>query len=465
MGNEEKGKKMKRLFWTWDHSTNWIDNVPGSQEMGVANLYGKDPDWFMTDYETAIDWAAEHGIDAIGVVGLLRERHRGVDGARRICAYAREKGLRIYLIAGVYAYGGVFYEPYRKDDPHSLEVFLRDNPDCMALDKAGKPLYRQFKIPGGHKRDAQGCPSNPKLRQFVLDCVDWVFKAIPELGGVQMETGDVGTCQCERCRARRGGRPAGSISLEDMAGIYPAIGEIVRARSSDAWVICETYHHFLDDACAAFDPAKNPSKDLANLLSMPADTFFQWKCDRRLRGVKGQSWPKGSRVPASLARFRHIMRAHTGTQWWGGRDSFEPELIRRQCELSADAGLTAVSMFGETSPHRANAEFNYLALDYFATDPSRTMDGFVRDVMAPRLGGETAAGRYAELAVLKDEPRKIPAALDEIARIVAGISDYRALSRWFFLADYLGIRRWEAEQRAKERQGGSNDAKAIEDLI
>ena len=56
-------------------------------------------------------------------------------------------------------------------------------------------------------------------------------------------------------------------------------------------------------------------------------------------------------------------------------------------------------------------------------------------VACARLGGETAAGRYAELAVLKDEPRKIPAALDEIARHDA--DDRRILSERFFCFAYM----------------------------
>ena len=33
-----------RIFWTWDHSTNWCTNTPGAQNCGVSNEYYKNPE-------------------------------------------------------------------------------------------------------------------------------------------------------------------------------------------------------------------------------------------------------------------------------------------------------------------------------------------------------------------------------------------------------------------------------------
>ena len=38
-----------RLFWTWDHSTNWFVNTLGAQNCGVGNEYVKNPEWFEKD--------------------------------------------------------------------------------------------------------------------------------------------------------------------------------------------------------------------------------------------------------------------------------------------------------------------------------------------------------------------------------------------------------------------------------
>ena len=434
-----------RFFWSWDHSTNWIENVPGAQICGVGNEYVKEPHIFELDYKRAIDFAAEHSMTGVGVVGMLRDRHGGVDAARRICSYAREKGTLIYIIAGLFAYGGIYYEG---DHKYSLNRFFEKNPETIAVDRNGERVMKCYQGRGGSKKEYNGCASNPLLHEFVLESMDWLFREIPELGGIQMESGDVGVCDCPACRARRGADRADEpISIADMAAIYPDCVDTVLSRSPDALVICETYHHFLDSVCDAF-AAKTPDRHLSRLLSMPKSVFFQWKCDRRLRDG---GWKSEDRMIENLRPFRHIMRSHTGTQWWGGRNTLGIELIRRQCALSAAAGLDAVSMFGETSTYHTNAEFNYLALEYFANDPQKSVSDFAYDVMAPRLGGYENAQKYGRYAGLYRDHEKIPAAIADIAAISAKQTEYDVIRRWQYLAGFLNSYYYEL------RAGGSLD--------
>ena len=433
-------KKLKyRVFWTWDHSTNWVMNQLGTQNCGVANVYTKAPETFVKDYKRAVDWCHENGMDAVGIVGLLRDRHGGIDAVRRLCEYANDHDVRIYMIAGLYSYGGIYYEG---DSKWCLDNFFKENPDCIGVDENGKQLWYDRQSPWGFKPDPQGCPTNPKLNQFVLDSLSWVFKEIPELGGIQMESGDCGTCKCPRCRERRANRDANeAMSVADMANIYPQAADAVWSQSPDAWVICETYHHFLDKACSFFyDP--NPSADLQKLLDMPEKTFFQWKCDVRLDS--GQ-WSENDRLPASLAKFRHIMRSHTATQWWGGRHKLCIDRVRRQCRLSFESGLQGVSMFGEGSPFNANDEFNYLALQYFADAPFASVDNFVTDVMAPRLGGKECAEMYLNFGRFPDFPKNIPWGVTEIGKLLGKFTmkDYDIIRRWEWLASFLNSFYWE----------------------
>ena len=267
-----------KFFWSWDHSTNWSLHTLGAQNCGVANEYLKPSKSFFEDYRRVVDFSAEHGIGAVGIVGLLRDKHGGVDSARRLAAYAMERGVKIYVIAGLYAYGGIYYEGEHK---YSMNKFFEKNPDTVGVSQDGEPLYVQFKGKYGHRLEAQGCPSNPILNEYVLESLDWLFREIPELGGIQMESGDSGVCQCPRCKARRGINDS-QISVADMAGIYPAATDVIMSRSKDALVICETYHHFLDEACKFFD-SKEENADLKRLLNMPKSVFWQWKCDARLR--------------------------------------------------------------------------------------------------------------------------------------------------------------------------------------
>ena len=432
------GKIPYRVFWTWDNSHNWSVNVPGSQTAGIGNPYLKSSEWFERDYRLSIDWCAANGIDAVGVAGLLRDCHGGVDAARRVCGYAREKGVRIYLISGLYTYGGVYYEG---NSPWSMERWLKKNMDAVGRTRNGG--YLRFKQHGynGYVGQFVGCPSNVKMNRYILDSLNWVFSSIPELGGIQMETGDTRVCWCPECTERRGAKAAKEdMSVEDMIAVYPSAVAAVRAANPDAWVMCETYHHFNDDPCRQF---YRPDAELVftSLKKMPTDVFWQWKCDRQLR--KGD-WKETDRLPPVLERFRHMMRSHSGTQWWGGRATWAVDLIREQCRLSHASGICGVSLFGEISPYMANAEFNYLALQYFADHPDRTKEQFVRDVMSPLLGGDEMAAKYAAYAPLQHAPKGIPAALKDIAKIVKSISDHETLRRWMWLANNLSGYSWNA---------------------
>ena len=427
-----------RFFWTWDHSTNWCLNVRGAQNTGVANCYTKDPKFFVRDYKRAIDWCAAHKMSAMGAAGLLRDIHGGVDSVREICAYARERGVRMYIIAGLFSYGGIYYEGASR---WSLDRFLTDHPECMGRGEDGSPLYRLMVGYGGNRPILTGCPSSPELNRYVLDSLDWLFGAIPELGGIQMESGDVGICQCDRCRSRReagSGEAPAEMSFNDMARIYAKCAKTVWNRSPDAWVICETYRHFLDRECRFFS-SDTPSPELRELLDLPEKTFWQWKCDRRLRSG---DWT-GEPVPESLRKFRHIMRAHSGTQWWGGRHTLAVDEIRRQCLLSSRSGLQGVSIFGEGSVFHTNVEMNYLALEYFSDHPENSIGDFAGDVMAPLLGGKLQAEKYLEFGVLHRDPVRIPAAVAEIARILRGVVDYDVMRRWEYLASFLNAFYWE----------------------
>jgi len=441
---KDRGRIPVRMFWSWDHSTNWCENVYGAQNTGVGNAYTKAGKFFFEDYRRVVDWCAAHDMQAVGIVGLLRDRHGGVDEARRLCGYANDKGVRIYIIGGLFAYGGAYYEG---DSKWSLDRFLEDNKDCMARRADGSPHYARFIGHGGSKNEPQGCPSSQKLKDYVLESYDWLFKSVPELGGIQMEAGDNGVCQCAKCKERRGKRAASEyMSLEDMAGIYPSLAKVVRSRNKDALVICETYHHFLDKACGIFYE-NPPGKDAKALFDMPKDIYWQWKCDRML---SDGTWPDGAALPPEMAKAHNVMRSHAGTQWWGGRDMFDVDKIRRQCRSSFLSGLDAVSMFGEVSPFNANAEFNYLALQYFADSPLASVSDFARDVMSPLLGGDGQAADWLKMARLEFAPERIPAATAKIARIAADAKDAEARRRWTHLANRLDSFRWEWERNGRK---------------
>jgi hypothetical protein len=277
--------------------------------------------------------------------------------------------------------------------------------------------------------------------------VEWLFKAIPELGGLQFETGDTGTCQCGRCRRRRE-FPSESLSLDDMALYYPKVVETILSVQPEAWAICETYLHFLPNNLtvpAAFGSGM-PSAAVAAFKRVPKAALFQWVGDLAL----GDHWPEGA--PHPLRGYRHIMRAHFGTYWMNNsRHRLEIEPIRALCRLSAASGLYGISLFGEGAAYHANVEFNYLAGVYFSAHPRAGIGEFVRDAMAPRLGGNRRAADYRSW--------NAAAWKGSLGRdVFVGIADYAAHSdaaarrRWLWLGSYLGSIQWDRQSSRSSGQ-------------
>lgn len=448
-----QGKLLHKFFWNWDHSTNWCLNTTGRQNTGVSNHYTKTHEEFVEDFTRMTDWCAEHGIDAMGVVGLLRDIHGGEESVRRLCVYAREKGVRIYLIAGLYTYGGIWYEGKSK---LSLNNFLRYNPECIGKDIDNSPLYVRFNYPYGYLEQPMACPSNPAINNFILDSLAMIFMKIPELGGIQMETGDCcPVCMCPKCRERRICMQGGEVqlpdlSLSDMACIYPEAATAVRNVSKDAWIICENYLHFRENH--VYENSENPA--IKRLMTMPKDIFFQWGGDRRMNS---EVWNEKTRLPEHFRKYHNIQRFHRGTQWDGGRHTLAVTRIQEMCRLSYISGMDSISMFGECSPFHANTEINYLALQYFADHPLNSLDQFVDDVMADMLGGNELAHEYLEYADMNKTQEKIPDAEKRIAEIIGKTKDFQALRRWTYLASFLNSFYWEYCQKNPSEVGKKID--------
>jgi hypothetical protein len=446
-------KLAKPVWWTWDHSTNWTVNASGKQNMGASNFYEKSPEQFIVDYTKAIRFAAEHGIAAIFIAGLLRDNHGGVEAARKIAQLGRDVGVRVCGIVGLLAYGGIYYEG---DSPWSLDRFLKQNPECMGVNREGKPLVSGFgnTMP---KKVRHACGSNAKVRDFVLRSVEWLFKAIPELGGLQFETGDTGVCQCAVCR-KRYSSDVNVLSYDDMSLLYPKVAEIILSAQSDAWAVCETYAHFLprrtrpNPAFACGMPDYAP----ALFANVPKDAFFQWVADGFIdpkdrgygwvgEGTNEREWQDGERVPAPLEKHRHIMRAHYGTYWSGvARHSLAIDKIQRMCRLSAASKLHCISLFGEGAAFHANAEFNYLAGCYFSAHPESSIGAFMYEVLSPRLGGPDAARDYIEWNRLAREGPLPDRAFAELAGRAAH-ADSAARRRWLWMGNFLESLRWDQQ--------------------
>lgn len=424
----------KRMFWTWDHSTEWALNRPGAQTMGASNFYGRSAEVFVQDYTRLIEWCGRHGVDAVVIWGLLRDPHGGLETARGLCDVAAKQGVRILCGVGLNSYGGVYYEG---NSPYSLEMHLKAHPDLYALDASGNKMIFNFGA-SGPKYTHHACPSRPENQEFAAESLRWLFKSLP-LGGVQMETGDTGVCQCRLCKKRRQ-HPASQFSWEDMALMYPIATAAIRSVSPDARIVCETYSHPEPHP----EPQKPPRFGEGKpawadefLAEFPEGVSVQWVCDEYIQPRRARAWTQAGSV-SSLSH-HNIMRAHFSTYWMGHlRAELSIDWIADMVQQSVAHGFDSISLFGEVSPFHAGAELNYLALENYgsASNSKADLDTFLRDVAAPLLGGENRARDYLRYARLLDQRAQIPGALEEMYACCASLQPETA-RRWVWLANYL----------------------------
>jgi hypothetical protein len=422
-----------RVFWTWDHSTEWALNRPGAQTMGASNYYARSTETFIQDYSALLAWCGRHHVNAVVVWGLLRESHGGLDSAKKLCEVAQKHGVRLLAGVGLNAYGGVYYEG---DSRYSLERHLTKHPELYGLDPGGNKMIRNFGV-YGPKLTHHACPSRTENQEFAAESLRWLFKNLP-LGGVQIETGDTGVCRCARCQERRK-HPVSGLSWEDMALMYPLAAEAIRSVAPEAWILCETYSHpqlAADPSKAADFGGGKPAWADECLSRFPEGTFVQWVGDKL---AASQPSALGTEAGKALsARHRHIIRAHYSTYWGGVRG--EPALggIAALARQSVLHGFDAISIFGEVSPFHTGAELNYLAFEDFASssNPGSNMDVFIKEKAAPLLGGEVEAREFLELAGYRSKGAEIPKALrriyDRMGKLPA-----QAARRWSWLAAYL----------------------------
>lgn len=442
-----------RMFWTWDHSTEWAVNRAGAQTIGACNDYGRTTDAFLGDYTRLLRWCGRHSIDAVVVWGLLRDCHGGLESVKRLCEVAAQEGVRLLCGVGLNAYGGVYYEG---NSPYNLERHLQAHPELSAIDADGNPMSYTIDANGtktslntlgtlGPRGFYHACPSRRENQDFVAESLTWLFKNAP-LGGVQMESGDTGVCQCPQCRARRQ-HPVSGFSWEDMALMYPLATAAIRAVAPEAWIVCETYSHPQPyqgpEAAPQFGQGKPAWADAA-LAQFPRGVFVQWVADNFVdsfinRDPAAPVWTAEGRVSGDS--LRHIMRAHYGTYWYGGfRGELAIDWIAKMTRQSMAAGFDGISLFGEVPPSYASAELNYLALaDYgSAGNPKADLDVFLQRVAAPLLGSAEYAQEFLRFARLRDDRAQIPAALATIYSRLASLPP-DAARRWCCLANYLAL--------------------------
>ncbi len=413
-----------RLLWTWDHSTNWYLEQVGIQEIGALNYYAKPRGGFLEDYCRLVDFMSLHRIGGVTIYGFLRDNHGGIEAAQELCRYAAERGVRILPGVGINAYGGIYWEG---DHRYNLTHWLREHPELRAVfDKPVAfhiPDFPELWFPETHYTDA-ACPSKPENARYHEEAIQWLAETF-EIGGVNLETGDYGTCHCQDCRARRSAD--GTWSHRDMALLYPRLFEAARRGRPDLWLVCEAYWDNILDL-----------DRLASLADLPADAIYQFCINRSY-------WPKvqANLTPEHVTRLprpRNVLRTHMGSQWNHERYELVAGRFAEMMQLLRRTGMQGATIFGEVSAFSTVNEINYLAFARFGYQADLTWERFVADDLGPLLGGAEAAARYLALLDVPVEEDVLRQAVGE-AREIGSSQSGEAYRRWVWLQNRLHQKR------------------------
>lgn len=409
-----------RLFWTWDHSTNWYLEQIGLQDIGALNYYAKRPEGFLDDYKRLIDFMSLNRIGGVTIYGFLRDSHGGVEAAQDLCRYAHERGVRILPGIGINSYGGIYWEGKHR---YNLTTWLRQHPELRAIleepPKFDIPDFPQLTYPETPYADA-ACPSKPENVHFHEEAIQWLAETF-EIGGINYEMGDYGSCGCAACSARRAGSE--NWAMQDMHLLLPRLFEAARRGRPDLWLVNETYN----DAIMDIDR-------LEPLRALPDDVIYQFT-------VTHSYWPKlraglTREHVARLPHSRNVLNTLMGSQWQGERDALVARRWAEMTRLVSTAGMQGATIWGEVGAFSTVNEINYLAFARFGYDADLTWDRFVVEDLGPMLGGVEAATRYMELLLIPSEARALARAAGE-ARELAVAQSGEAYRRWVWLQNRL----------------------------
>jgi hypothetical protein len=433
-----------RTFWTWDHSTNWELSQIGQQEIGVFNPYQKPPGGFLADYRRMVDFCSRNRIGGIVIYGFLRDSHGGIEAAQELCRYGNERGVRIIPGIAIGAYGGVYWEGRHK---YNLRTWLAANPQHAA--KMSKDIGFQiadlaFPLNFPHSDyTVTACPSAPETIDWMEEAVSWLAETF-EIGGVNIESGDYGVCDCERCTARRDNdaeaRRRGDVfgdywSHTDMAENFPRLYRAARERRPDAWIYCEMQWDNLLDPVAVEAQKKLPR---GAIYQHTANRSF-WK---RLRTELKADYVAG------LPTQPNVLRCQFACQWNGDerteRYAFNGRSFADMASRGAELGMEGLTVWGEVSDYVATSELSYLAFARFTWDPKLGWDRFVSEELAPRLGGLAQAEDFVAIAGEIDANQSLPVArLSELQAKALGMAaalEGEPARRWLTLGEQIARR-------------------------
>ncbi len=424
-----------RILWTWDGQLNWSDSVAEMHtiQKGTSgtSVVPYTVDGFLTHFKAAVDFLSDHKFNGYIVWGFLRDEHGGVEAGREISRYAKERNVR--MLPGVCtqaAYGGFIFSQHNR---YSLIGWLRDQPQLCGRNKDGSIQAEAI------------CPSKPENQQWLREGTRWLLRECPDIGGVNLENGDLMECYCADCVAAKA-RPENDPNFlwDMMYTEVPVIEEIKRLRP-DLWATFASYVGFSESGLRHLKD--NPRYPPRFLKQFPAGSICQWTYTGM---TDPRSWPEGLKPPPGAFR-DHIGLLHHGSiwgapvdpkRWWSAPAAMLDDCstaIQFTCRRVAEEQLPGLVIKGQTGPVSPANEINYLAFEYFSWHPQRSYDQFVVDRLAFCYGDEALARQFVKLLHNTTRDASEVEADRETAEAISqrGDLEVRQQRRWRNLADEL----------------------------
>lgn len=437
--NESDTPALKyRILWNWDMRTNWHDNLEAMHAhphlLRSYQLYEGDASDFLAHFKRAIDFFSDHKLNGLVIWGFIRDQHGGLEAARDLSQYARQRNVRI--LPGVCTeavYGGF---SFARDCPYNLDAWTERHPELRFKRKDGQLI-------------AGICPSKVENQQWLKDGTEWLLENLPDIGGANLENGDLYCCWTDDCAAARRQPGCDQDFFWDQMATYQPVIEAARRLRPDVWMVFATYTGFAGRSLPQY------------LGKVPESSICQWT----LTAPRNLSdWPV-TRCPSAGGPTDHIgylKMASTAVttpslpdRWWVGPPGAAWDevagIIARACRWAQGAGMAGLVIYGELGAASPANELNYLALEYFGWHPERTWGEFVADRLAMCYGDERRAQLFLKL--LRDttrDPREIEKGQIQAARVAAYADlDVRQRARWRNLVTELGRRARLAVDLAK----------------
>lgn len=322
---------MRNIWWTWDLRMRW------------AHGFCRSPESFLENYRRCVDAAGRYGVDGIVVWGFLRDRHGGIETARAIVEYARDRGVAILPGFGVDDYGAAYCEG---DSPYALNTYLRAHPEAQSRRADGSVHSNKWPPPFGNELLC-ACPSNEAILDFYGAALAWLVSTFA-LQGFQIEQGDSGVCHCDTCRQKQRvilnlSGMAARTSLDAAARRIPHIVNKALPQRRNMTIITETYCGLTQRELDAIRPF---------LAQYPEDFVISWQC----YDWGNFRWDDGVRNPArhGCAALRTNNDASHG-EWDDSRN------IARAVALAKASGLDMTYIYGEYPDEWPKTRRNYEA--------------------------------------------------------------------------------------------------------